>query len=124
MPLPLAGSRWFWQGNLDASTTDNDHGLTARYGLDFKHNGWFEFLADCKKGVGIYEVQGQQIALAVIQTKSAGCGKSSHADDFIAALEAARSYSKEGGKLFLELRRVAKIMVFGSTRPDGQGFEP
>ena len=109
--LPLAGTKWEWEGNISL-----DHfealGDPARYSLEFKPNGWFDFQADCRHGAGIYEANGQRIALAVIKASRSACRSGSQADDFIIALGGAKNFRLAEGKLYFELAREAKTMVF------------
>lgn len=106
--LPLAGTRWEWEGSLSGGGFD---GLadSSRYNLEFKPNGWFEVQADGRHGMGIYEVNGQRLALAVI--KSFG-PPHPEADDFLRALELARFFRRAEGKLYFDLKRGAKTMIF------------
>lgn len=110
--LPLAGTKWEWEGNLGQDPPDTP-GHASRYRLEFKPNGWFDFQADCKHGAGIYEIEGQRIALAVIKASHRTCRDGSLADDFLSALEGAKSYRQADSKLYFDLRREAKTMVFG-----------
>lgn len=110
--LPLAGTKWEWEATLGQDTPDAS-GDASRYSLEFKANGWFDFQADCKHGAGIYEINGQRIALAVIKASHSACRRGSQADDFLGALEGAKSYRQAESKLYFELKREAKTMVFG-----------
>jgi len=110
--LPLAGTKWAWEGNMSADRFEV-LGDSSRYSVAFKPNGWFDFQADCRHGAGIYEANGQRIALAVIKASHSACRHGSQADDFISALEGAKIFRKAEGKLYFELKREAKTMVFG-----------
>lgn len=109
--LPLAGTAWAWEGNL---REDGFEGLSpdAEYRLEFKPHGWFDFQADCRHGAGIYETNGQRIAFAVLKVGHAACRPGSQADDFVGALEAAKSFRLAEAKLYFELKREGKTMVF------------
>jgi heat shock protein HslJ len=111
--LPLAGTKWEWQGisSVDNFEISNDH---SRYSLEFKPNGWFDFQADCKRGKGMYEANGQRIALAVIRKAGrVSCRQGSQADDFLKTLENAKSFNRAENKLYIELKHDSKSMVFG-----------
>jgi len=110
--LPLAGTKWTWEGNVSLDRFEV-LGDPSRYSLEFKPNGWFDFQADCRHGAGIYEANGQRIALAVIKASHSACREGSQANDFISALEGAKIFRKAEGKLYFELKREAKTMVFG-----------
>jgi heat shock protein HslJ len=98
--LPLASTRWAWEANA------------ADYRLEFKPNGWFGFQADCKRGTGVYEINGQHIALAIIRTSRAACARGSLADDFIVGLERTKNYRRTGNKLYFELKREGRVLAF------------
>ncbi|MFM8330893.1 MAG: META domain-containing protein [Candidatus Methylumidiphilus sp.] len=109
--LPLAGTAWAWEGSIDG---EDFKGLSqeAEYRLEFKPHGWFDFQADCRRGAGIYETNGQRIAFAVLKVGHAACRPGSQADDFVGALEAAKSFRLADAKLYFELKREGKTMVF------------
>jgi heat shock protein HslJ len=110
--LPLAGTKWEWEGDV---TTEGFEvlGDPAQFRLEFKPNGWFDFQADCRHGAGIYEASGQRIAFAIIKSSHSKCGYDSPADGFVSALEGAKSFRQADSKLYFELKREAKTMVFG-----------
>jgi len=111
--LPLAGTQWNWEGNLDQIRHDASEPADA-YSVTFKFNGWFDFQADCRQGSGIYEITGQRIAFAVIKASHRRCGGTdSKADEFLEELEAAKMYRQDDGKLYIDLKHEPKTMVFG-----------
>ena len=110
--LPLAGTKWMWEGNMAVDGFEV-LGDPSRFSLEFKPNGWFDFQADCRHGAGIYEASGQRIALAVIKASRSACRRDSPADDFISALEGAKLFRQAEKKLYFDLKREAKTMVFG-----------
>lgn len=109
--LPLAGTKWEWEGVLRPQGFD---GLrdSADYRLEFKSNGWFDLLAGCRRGAGMYESNGERIALTVIKLSHAHCSHESQADEFLTALEAARSYRLSDRKLFVDDKRQTKTLIF------------
>ena len=109
--LPLAGTKWVWEGNvsLDGFEVLGD---PSRFSLEFKPNGWFDFQADCRHGAGIYEASGRRIALAVVKASRPACRHGSQADGFVSALEGAKTFRQAERKLYFELKREAKTMVF------------
>ena len=109
--LPLAGTKWEWEGTFDQDRFDGLDQPNA-YSLEFKPNGWFDFQADCRRGAGIYEINGQHIALAVIKATHSTCQQGSKTEDFQSALEGAKTYRKADGKLYFELKRATKTLVF------------
>jgi heat shock protein HslJ len=110
--LPLAGTAWVWEGMMGADSFDYT-GDPSRYSLAFKPNGWFDFQADCKHGAGIYEANGRRIVLAVIRSSHAACRHGSQAGDFVSALEGVKGFRQADGRLYFELKRNPKTMVFG-----------
>lgn len=109
--LPLAGTKWEWASDLSRGQSDMP-GNASSYRLEFKPNGWFGFQADCKHGSGVYEINGSHIALAVIKASRAACPGGSHADDFLSALEGAKTYWQADGKLYFEHKREVRTLVF------------
>ncbi len=109
--LPLSGTKWEWEGNLIPERYEglNHAGV---YSLEFKTNGWFEFQADCRRGAGIYEARGGHIALAVIKASHSTCLRGSRADDFMKALEEARSFTVAENRLYFGAKRGEKTIVF------------
>jgi heat shock protein HslJ len=109
--LPLAGTKWEWEGDLN---TDGFKGLEegSAFSVEFKPDGWFDFRADCRHGAGIYEVNGDHIALAVIKSSHSGCHRDAQANDFERTLQAARTFRMDDSKLFFAIKHEEKTMVF------------
>lgn len=112
---PFTGVAWHWLGNLAPDETDKvEH--PDNYTLELRPNGWFGFRAACKVGSGMYEISGERIALAVINvTPEKPCRADAHADRFVKSLETAGRFRLAGDKLFFDMRREAKTMVFWKT---------
>ncbi len=109
--LPLAGTTWEWEDEsrpLDFNALND----SSVYMLEFKSNGWFEILADCRRGTGMYESDAGHIALTLIKLSHSTCNRDSRADDFLRALEAARAYRLSDGKLFFDIKHETKPLVF------------
>jgi len=109
--LPLSGTKWEWEGELNAEGFVGMDDPSA-YKLEFKPDGWFDFQADCRHGSGIYEVHGEHIALAVIKSSTSACPRGSLTNDFQSALELVRTFSLADSKLFFDLKRSEKTMIF------------
>ncbi len=109
--LPLAGTKWEWEGELKPQGFDGLNNSSV-YKLEFKPNGWFDLQADCRRGTGMYEADGGHIALTVIKLSHSTCHRNSRADDFVSALEAARTYRLNDSKLFFDIKHETKTMVF------------
>ena len=109
--LPLAGTKWELEGQLKGGHFDEIDKQSV-YSLEFKPNGWFDFHADCKRGTGLYEANGQRIIFAVVKASRAHCHDHSRAEDFQTALETSRLFRQADNKLFLELKREKKSLVF------------
>ncbi|MDD5036594.1 MAG: META domain-containing protein [Methylococcaceae bacterium] len=110
--LPITGVSWEWQGILTPGHADLLD-QPGEYRLELKPNGWFEVKADCKQGAGMFEVKGQRIVLSVLKLSHAHCQRGSRADDFLHTLEAVRSFSMAENKLYFEMQRESKTMIFG-----------
>ena len=109
--LPLSGTTWEWEGEFDSENfvkLDNP----SLYKIEFKFNGWFDFQADCKKGSGIYEIKGEHIALAVIKASRKSCASGSKADEFQSSLETVRGFRVDETKLFFDVKRSEKTLIF------------
>lgn len=109
--LPLSGTKWQWEEEFK---TDGDDGAnpSSNYRLEFKQNGWFDFKADCRRGTGIYEAQGERISLAVIRSNHQICPAGSRVEEFTSGLESARYFRLFEEKLYFELKREAKTLIF------------
>ena len=109
--LPLAGTAWEWEDDLKPQAFDALNASSV-YKLEFKSNGWFEIQADCRRGTGMYESDAGHIALTVIKLSPSVCRRDSRADDFLRALEAARTYRLIDGKLFFDIKHETNPLVF------------
>jgi len=109
--LPLAGTSWEWEGDLKPQVIENLNSSSV-YTLEFKSNGWFEIQSDCRHGSGMYESHAGHIALTVIKFSPSVCHSESQADDFVKALESARTYRLNDGKLFLDIKHQTEPLVF------------
>ena len=98
-------------GELKPQGFDGLNDLSV-YKLEFKPNGWFDLQTDCRRGTGMYEANGGHVALTVIKLSPSTCHRDSRADDFLSALEAARTYRLNDGKLFFDIKHETKTMVF------------
>ena len=109
--LPLAGTRWEWEGDVKPQGID---GLadSSVYSVEFNSNGWFDIQADCRRGSGIYEANGEHIALTVIKLSHSSCRHTSQADAFLSALETARTYRLNDSQLLFDIKHQTEIMVF------------
>jgi heat shock protein HslJ len=112
---PFTGIAWHWLGNLAPRETDKvEH--PDNYTLELRPNGWFGFKADCKSGSGMYEINGERIALAVINVAPPKpCRNDPHAENFVKSLETAGHFRLSGDKLYFDMKREAKTMVFWKT---------
>lgn len=109
--LSFTGMIWQWLGNLiPTETLKVDQ--PGRYTLKFRSDGWFSLQADCRQGEGIYETSGRRIAMAVVKLTDAVCPPGSRQDLYVNSLESAGSFRTTGDRLYLQMRREARTMVF------------
>ena len=109
--FPLAGTKWEWEGKLNPDGFDS-LGNSSSYRLEFQPDGWFDFHADCRNGSGIYEITGDRIALAVMKTSHSTCQRHLEAEGFEHAIEEARIYRMDDGKLYFESKHEDKTLIF------------
>lgn len=104
---------WEWLGNLTPEQTMQIE-KPGNFVLKLKPDGWFEFQTDCKRGQGMYETTGDhRIALAVVDLAPGTCPRDSRHEIFLNTLESAGSFRIAGDRLYLDMKREKKTMVFG-----------
>lgn len=110
-PASLIGVSWIWLGNLSPAETVKTP-VSARYTLELNGNGWFSIRTECGQGGGIFETSGARIVLVVLRPGEATCPNPGWDKLFVDTLEGAGSYRLTHDRLFLDMRREPKTMVF------------
>lgn len=110
-PASLIGVSWNWLGNLSPAETLKNP-VPARYTLELNGNGWFSIRTECGEGGGIFETSGARIVLVVLRPREVACPNPGWDKLFLDTLEGAGSYRLTHDRLFLDMRREPKTMVF------------
>jgi len=109
------GVVWEWLGNLTPADTLRVE-QPAQYTLELRSDGWFNIRTDCGEGEGMYETRNERIVMAVVELNNGTCPADSYHDVFVQSLEAAGSFRLAGDRLYFDMRREAKTMVFWRSK--------
>lgn len=99
----IVGPVWLWQrtqladGKLVASTAPD------RYSLAFQGGGRVNLRADCNRGSGAYEVNGNAMKMGAAALTKMGCPAGSQDTEFVAAVGRVASYAVVDNELVLTL---------------------
>lgn len=99
----LVGPVWHWQGTRAADGRTIRAEAPDRYTLAFQGGGRVFVRADCNRGSGSYEVNGNAMKMGPVALTKMGCPPDSQDGVFTTALARATSYSIAGGELALTL---------------------
>lgn len=100
----LVGRVWQWQ------RTDLPDGSAVavaspeRYTLAFEPGGRVQLRADCNRGSGTYEVNGNAMTMGPAATTKMGCPPDSQEGEFLRRISQVASYDVNGNELALTLR--------------------
>ncbi len=111
--LGLAGVTWSLV-NIQ-SMDDRDYPAEGKgvYTLSFRADGQVAVRADCNRGSGNWQSQGQsQVQIGPLMTTRAFCPPPSLHDRYLADLKYVRSYVMQGGHLFLATMADGAILEF------------
>jgi len=114
MPPSPTGSIWCWIELRGPDAMQVPH--PGRYTLEFGADGGYAFRADCNTGGGSYEIHGSQLDLGPAAATQAACPPGSLGSRFAASLGSSVGYSREAGRLVLELADGAGSLVFVPQR--------
>ncbi len=118
----LSGTVWQWQKTQlsdDTQTTPDD---PTRYTLAFLPDGNYQVQADCNRGRGVYQVDGNRLTLGQGMMTLMACPPGSLATPFLKQLNQTSGYLFEQGNLVLELKLDTGAMTFApasTTAPSG-----
>jgi heat shock protein HslJ len=108
----LVGTTWQWQGTRSGDGTTVVVADPTRYTIEFQPGGTLAIRADCNNVLGSYTMSGSQLNIELGPSTLVGCPPDSQADQFLAGLSQAASYSIDGGTLQLGLSTGGQ-MTFG-----------
>lgn len=99
----LAIPTWHWQRSQLADGRTVVAAAPDRYTLRFEGGGRVLVRADCNRGSGAYEVNGNAMKFAPIALTRMGCPAGTQDSEFMQALSKAASYNIADGELVLTL---------------------
>jgi heat shock protein HslJ len=94
---------WQWQRTQLADGRTIVAAAPERYTLKFEGGGRVLLRADCNRGSGSYEVNGNSMKLGPAALTKMGCPAGSQDNEFAQALPRVASYAIDGGQLVLTL---------------------
>lgn len=99
----IVGPVWQWQRTLLADGKLVTPAAPDRYTLAFQGGGRLNVRADCNRGAGAYEVNGNAMKLGAAALTKMGCPAGSQDTEFVAALARVASYGIVDDELVLTL---------------------
>jgi heat shock protein HslJ len=99
----LVGPVWVWQRTQLADGKLVTPAAPDRYTLTFQGGGRVNLRADCNRGGGAYEVNGNAMKLGAAALTKMGCPAGSQDMEFVAALARVASYGIVNNELILTL---------------------
>ena len=99
----LVGPVWHWQATRSADGRTVAAAAPDRYSLAFQGGGRVLVRADCNRGAGSYEVNGNAMKMGPVALTKMGCPPDSQDAVYASALARAASYAIAGGELTLTL---------------------
>ena len=99
----IVGPVWQWQRTQLADGKLVTAAAPDRYTLAFQGGGRMSLRADCNRGAGAYEVNGDAMKLSAAALTKMGCPADSQDREFIAELGRVASYAVVGNELVLTL---------------------
>ena len=117
-PMPLVGTVWEWERDGAAASARGaiDERSRGRYTLELAPGGALRVQADCNRGSGRYEHDGDQLRLGPVATTKKGCPAGSLGTAFIRRLAGIDGYRFEGTTLVLTSGNAAELRF----RPDAR----
>ncbi len=119
-PLPVAGPLtdllWQWQGSTYKDGTSAIPTDASKYSVTFGTDGRVTVQADCNSGGGPYQVNGSSMSIGPLISTLALCPEGSLSSEFLRDLEAAATYTADGGTLTIQLKDDAGTMTFISAQ--------
>lgn len=109
----LAIPTWHWQRSQLADGRTVAAAAPDRYTLRFEGGGRVLVRADCNRGSGSYEVNGNAMKLAPIALTRMGCPAGTQDSEFMQQVAKVASYAIAGGELVLTLADGATMRFRG-----------
>lgn len=109
----LAIPTWHWQRSQLADGRTVAAAGPERYTLRFEGGGRVLVRADCNRGSGSYEVNGNAMKLAPIALTRMGCPAGTQDSEFVQQLAKAASYAIADGELVMTLADGATMRFKG-----------
>jgi hypothetical protein len=109
--VAFVGSTWVWMGDSIPGNHSKSSG-SSEFALQLKDDGWFNFRTDCGEGSGMYEIYGQEIALAALHVIAQHCENADAHDRFLKILADTGRFRMSDDRLFFDMKHEAKTIVF------------
>ncbi|MBA4123455.1 MAG: META domain-containing protein [Acidobacteria bacterium] len=107
----LTGTVWHWE-SLQTPTEKISVPVPKKYTLEFMTDGKAQILADCNRGRGSYQLDGQSLTFSGFITTKMGCPPGSLDGRFLRSLDAARTLNVKGDELYIDLTANSGTMKF------------
>lgn len=115
----LIGVVWQWQATQMSDDTTFTPDDPAKYTLTFLPDNKVQMQADCNKGGGPYQLDGNQLTLGPIATTLMACPSGSLDSTFGQQLGEVGSYLMDNGNLVLVLKMDSGTMTFAPAPASG-----
>ncbi len=99
----LVGPVWQWQRTLMSDGRSITAATPERYTLTFEGGGRVRLRADCNRGSGTYEINGNAMKMGPAALTRMGCPPGSQDGDFALSLSRVASFAVVDGELALKL---------------------
>jgi heat shock protein HslJ len=107
----LTGTVWRWE-SLQTPVEKVTVPQPENYTLELTADGKARILADCNRGNGTYQLDGQSLKFSAFATTRMACAPGSLDGRFLKSLDAARIYKIENGELLMDLVADSGTMKF------------
>ena len=107
----LVGPTWQWERTQLADGRSTVAAAPERYTLKFEGGGRVVLRADCNRGSGAYEVNGNAMKLGPAALSKMGCASGTQDTEFAAPLGRVTSYAISDGALVLTLADGATMRL-------------
>jgi heat shock protein HslJ len=108
----IVGITWAWQSTEETGGAVSSVPNSDKYTLTFDAAGRVAVLADCNRGSGSYEIDGDEIRIGPLALTRALCPPDSLSDAFVAHLGAVSSLELVDGQLRLSPGRDGQTLIF------------
>jgi heat shock protein HslJ len=121
----IANILWQWQDLMETQPSGQSVVPNPEnYTIGFRYDGTVNVKADCNNFLGTYELQGNNLTVALGPTTMVFCGEESLDQQFLALLGTVNTFAIEGGRLELSSSGAAMGFNNGGKLPGTVGISP